>query len=140
MIRYNENSFRKGYIFMKKSKFLNVVSIIMIILGVFGIISGITSISSLSSTNEKLVELGMNAMPVWYPVFSIIVALVELAAGVVGVMYKSKDMVKIMGIVYLVVAIISWLSGFLTSVSGGMLGIVSLLFPILYLVGWKKSE
>lgn len=124
---------------MKKSKLLQVMSILIIILGAIGLFSAIASFSSLSTANEALVEAGGKALPGWYPVLSIISALVQLAAGITGVMYKSKDSVKIMGIVYLAVFIITFVVGMFLS-STGFLGIISIIFPILYLVGWAKSE
>lgn len=122
-----------------KSKFLNVISIILIILGVMGIISSIASFVAAPAANAALVEAGMDALPAWYSIVSLINAVVELAAGVIGVMYKSKDMVKMAGIVYLVVTIVAFaINVFVTPAA--LAGITVIIFPILYLVGWKKSN
>lgn len=122
-----------------KNKFLKVVSIILIVLGAIGLVSGIVSLTQFSKTNETLVSLGMDPLPVWYSVIGLIDPAVELVAGIIGLMYKSRNMVKIMGIVYLVVFIITLgLSAY--AFSAGIAGIVGIIFPILYLVGWSKSE
>lgn len=72
-------------------------------------------------------------------VFSIVSCLVEIAAGIVGVMYRSKKSVLIAGAVWTVVVIIGMIWGVVLS-SFTPFTLLSLLFPILYLWGWYQSN
>lgn len=125
-----------------KNKFLKVISIILIIFGIMGLVNGVNSIMSFSESNKIMVENGMKALPSWYMVVALLDPIAELASGVIGLLYKSKSMVRNMGIIYLVVVLISMvLTAVVTSVGiAGLTGIVGIIFPIIYLVAAMKSK
>lgn len=123
----------------KRSTLLKVISILMIIGGVIGCISGIATFFMKDSLAEGYALLGMEAPGTGYYVFSILSSIVELAAGVMGVMYRSRQSVLVIGGIWTVFVIIGMVySAMITGFAPTVL--LSLLFPILYLWGWYQSN
>lgn len=123
----------------KRSKLLKVIAIIMVVVGGLGVPSGIFTLINRESMNSAYAMLGMEAPGTGYYVFSLLSAVVELAAGIVALMYRSKKSVLIMGGIWVVVVVIGM--GFSISIMGiSPTLVLSLLFPILYLWGWYQSE
>ena len=117
----------------KKSKLLNVVSIILIVFSVIGILSGIFAIIMKDLMAASYEMLGMEPLPTWYYFYSLAVGIIELVAGIMGVMYKSRKSVLIIGAVYCL-GMEAVLVGFT------FLSLLSLILPILYMWGWYQSE
>lgn len=124
---------------MKRSKLLLVMSIFLILSGISGVYSNLSTLLNLSSTNELLAEYGISPFPAWVYVISVIASVITLAAGIVGVIYKSRNLVKIMGILNLVFTIASIIATAIC-VSFGWVTLIGVIFPILYLWGWKRSK
>ena len=121
----------------RKSKLLNVVSIIIIVfssLGILGTLAGIAMSGMLEPYYETygIPSAGSYA-------FALILAVIELTAGIMGVMYRSKKSVLIIGAVYcigvLANIIISTVTiGFMFTYA------LNLILPILYMWGWYLSD
>lgn len=124
---------------MKKSKVLTITSIILIISGVFGILAGVPALLNLDVVNQALVDAGMNTVPAWTYVFSILSAVVAFAAGVIGMRFKSVELVKIIGLVNLAFSVVSIIIGIVIS-SAGISSVLNLVIPALYMWGWAKSK
>ncbi|MCI8834285.1 MAG: hypothetical protein HFH24_02735 [Ruminococcus sp.] len=123
----------------KRSTLLKVVAIIMVVVGGIGIPSGIFTLINRESLSATYAMLGMESPGTSYYIFTLLSAVVELAAGIVALMYRSKKSVLIMGCIWVAVVIIGM--GFSISIMGVSPTLVlSLLFPILYLWGWYQSE
>lgn len=124
---------------MKKSKLLSVMSIIFIISGISGIFDNCSTLFNLSSSNELLAEYGFGTFPAWIYVLLIISSGISLVAGIAGITYKSRKLVKIMGILELVFIIVSSIaSGIYVPI--GLLSLFGVISPLLYLWGLSKSE
>ena len=101
----------------QQSKLLKVISILLIIFGAFGLIGNLASIfliGPMMNTPEMAAvyeAAGVTQPGTMYYVFSIVSCLVEIAAGIVGVMYRSKKSVLIAGAVWTVVVIIGMIWG-----------------------------
>ena len=106
----------------KQSKLLKVLSIILIVLGAISLIS-----------------LGVAAPTALTYILSFVGAFIILISGIVGVAYKSKQSVLIMGIILTVYYVFNIIySATITSFS--VLSLIDLIFPILYLWGWYQSN
>ena len=123
----------------KKSKLLNVVSIILIVFSVIGILSGIFAIIMKDLMAASYEMLGMEPLPTWYYFYSLAVGIIELVAGIMGVMYKSRKSVLIIGAVYCLGIVIS-LCVEAVLVGFTFLSLLSLILPILYMWGGYQSE
>lgn len=122
-----------------QSKFLKVVSIIIIILGAIGVLTGIAQLFMRDSLASSYAALGMEAPGIGYYVYTLFVAAAELAAGIVGIMYRSKKSALTAGIVWVVIiAIDIAYSSTITGFSALLLS--SFLFPVLYLWGVYQSN
>ena len=124
---------------MKKSKLLNVISILMIVFAAFGIISGLVTLTGFKTINESMEASGMKALPLWYYIFSLIYCIFELAAGIIGVRYTSKNSVKICAIIYIALTVLSLILEAVLS-SFVFTALLNLVVPLLYLWGWYQSE
>lgn len=128
-----------------QSKLLKVISILLIIFGVLGLIGNLASIfliAPMMNTSEMAAvyeAAGVTQPGTMYYVFSIVSCLVEIAAGIVGVMYRSKKSVLIAGVIWTLVVIIGMIWGIVLS-GFTPFTLLSLLFPILYLWGWYQSN
>ena len=129
----------------QQSKLLKVISILLIIFGAFGLIGNLASIfliGPMMNTPEMAdvyEAAGVTQPGTMYYVFSIVSCLVEIAAGIVGVMYRSKKSVLIAGAVWTLVVITGMIWGVVLSIFTPFT-LLSLLFPILYLWGWFQSN
>lgn len=124
---------------MKPSKLLKVISILLIIFSVFGLISGIGAIALSGSMAETLEAAGVEAPSMAAYVLTIVGALVGLAAGILGVMYRSRKVVMIAGIAYIAFQLINviysiTLTGFMATY------LLSFILPLLYMWGWYQSN
>lgn len=124
---------------MKKSRLLHVVSIIIIIFSTISVVYGSIAILTYSSMTSVMEAEGLTNYPVGVYTFSLIGVCVELAAGIAGVMYRSRKAVLILGILYCL-----YILGSLcfSAVSGGfsISGLFSCLLPALYMWGWYQSK
>ncbi len=129
----------------KQSKLLKVVSILLIIFGALGLIGNLFSIfliGPLMNTPEMAAAYeaaGIQQPGTLYYVFSILTSIVEILSGIVGVMYRSRKSVLIVGIIWTVVVIIGMIWGIVLT-GFTPFSFLSLLFPILYLWGWYQSN
>lgn len=126
---------------MKKSKLLHVMSIIFILSGLSGIYNNIAAVVSPASTDELelLAKYGFGPSPTWLYIFLAITSGICVITGIVGVTYKSRNLVKIMGITNLIFVIISSVAS-AVCVSLGWVSLFGIISPILYLWGLSKSE
>ena len=84
----------------KKSKLLHVVSIIIIVFGALAVISSLFSILMRDMMDASFEMLGMTPPSTVYYVWGLVLACFELAAGIIGVVYKSKKSVFITAVLF----------------------------------------
>ena len=123
----------------RKSKLLNVVSIIIIVLSALGILGTLATIAMSGMLEPYYEAYGITPPAAGDYVFSLVLTVIELAAGIMGVMYRSKKSVLIIGAVYcigvLANIIISTVTiGFMFTYA------LNLILPILYMWGWYLSD
>lgn len=129
----------------QRSKLLKVVSIIMIIFGAIGIIGSFMSafmmqaMMQMPETQEILSAAGLANISTLYYIVGILTSVMELAAGIVGVMYRSKKSVLIAGIIWIVLILINLFWG-IAMVGFQFTVIFSLIIPALYFWGWYQSN
>lgn len=123
----------------RKSKLLNVVSIIIIVFASLGLFSNIALVAMFGVV-EPYVETYNITMPTTGEmVFSFAFSIVQLAAGIMGVMYRSKKSVLIIGALYCLFVFVNIV---MSSVSRGFsfTYVFGLILPVLYMWGWYQSE
>lgn len=123
----------------KKSKLLHVVSIIVIVFGAIAVISAIFSFLMKDLVSSSYEMLGMTPPTTLYYIWMLILACFELAAGIIGVVYKSRKSVFITAVIYIVAILADLIYATVTS-GFSITYIVSLVLPILYLWGVYQSE
>ena len=71
--------------------------------------------------------------------FALILAVIELTAGIMGVMYRSKKSVLIIGAVYCIGVLANII---ISTVTIGFMFtyVLNLILPILYMWGWYLSD
>lgn len=123
----------------KRSTLLKVMSIILIILGVFSLISSIISVTMKSVIEQSYATLGLASPTTFYYILIFAGSIILLISGIMGVAYKSRKAVLIMGIILAVYYILDIVY---TAVTTGFsaLGLIGLLWPLLYLWGWYQSN
>ena len=84
----------------RKSKLLNVVSIIIIVLSALGLLGTLATIAMSGMLEPYYEAYGITPPAAGYYVFSLVLTVIELAAGIMGVMYRSKKSVLIIGVIY----------------------------------------
>lgn len=124
---------------MRKSRLLHIVSVIIIILSGFTVAFASIAILTYQSMTASLETAGMANYSIGTYTFSLIGACIELAAGITGVMYKSRKAVLVLGILYCIYILGSLIfSGAVGGFSAS--GLASCILPILYMWGWYQSE
>lgn len=123
----------------KKSKLLHVVSIIIIVFGALAVISGIFSILMRDLMNASYEMLGMTPPPTLFYIWALVLACFELAAGIIGVVYKSRKSVFITAVIYIIAVIADLIYATVTA-GFSVAYIISLVLPLLYLWGVYQSE
>ena len=123
----------------RKSKLLNVVSIIIIVLSALGLLGTLALIAMSGMLEPYLEAYGAAPLSAGDYVFSLLLTVIELAAGIMGVMYRSKKSVLIIGVIYCIsilanIAISTVTVGFMFTY------VFNLILPILYMWGWYLSE
>ena len=123
----------------RKSKLLNVVSIIIIVLSALGLLCTLATIAMSGMLEPYLEAYGAAPLSAVDYVFSLVLTVIELAAGIMGVMYRSKKSVLIIGVIYCIsilanIAISTVTVGFMFTY------VFNLILPILYMWGWYLSE
>lgn len=129
----------------RPGKLLKVMSILFLVFGGLGLLSGLfslfTTMSAGSSMNEIYIRAGIDPKYVLVSVvFSVVSSLVFMAAGIVGLLYKSRQSVLIAGVIYLILVLFNIIINLLLMKSFSPLRLISLIFPVLYLWGWYQSE
>lgn len=126
----------------KQSKLLKVFSIILIVFGALSLLSSIFSFAmkdAMEQAMETMAATGI-AMPTTFDyLLALIGSLIMLAAGIIGVAYKSRQMVLIIGIALAVYYIFNIVYTFVTA-GFSILSLISLIWPLLYLWGWYQSN
>lgn len=84
----------------RKSKLLNVVSIIIIVFSSLGILGTLAGIAMSGMLEPYYETYGITPPSAVSYAFALILAVIELTAGIMGVMYRSKKSVLIIGAVY----------------------------------------
>lgn len=123
----------------KQSKLLKVLSIILIILGCLTLISSIISVAMKSVVEQTYATMGMTAPTSLSYVLMFVGAFIILASGIVGVAYKSKQSVLIMGVILCIYYAANIIYSTVT-VGFTALSLIGLLWPVLYLWGWYQSN
>ena len=123
----------------KKSKLLHVVSIIIIVFGALAAIGSIFSVLMRDLMEASYEMLGMTPPPTAYYIWGLVLSCFELAAGIIGVVYKSKKSVFITAVIY-IIAIIADLIYATVTAGFSVTYIISLVLPLLYLWGVYQSE
>lgn len=123
----------------RKSKLLNVVSIIIIVFSALNLLSTLALIAMSGMLEPYLEAYGAAPLSAGDYVFSLVLIVIELAAGIMGVMYRSKKSVLIIGVIYCIsilanIAISTVTVGFMFTY------VFNLILPILYMWGWYLSE
>lgn len=123
----------------RKSKLLNVVSIIIIVLSALGLLGTLALIAMSGMLEPYLEAYGAAPLSAGDYAFSLVLTVIELAAGIMGVMYRSKKSVLIIGVIYCVGVLANII---ISTVTAGFLFtyVFSLILPILYMWGWYLSE
>lgn len=123
----------------RKSKLLNVVSIIIIVFSALNLLSTLALIAMSGMLEPYLEAYGAAPLSAGDYVFSLVLIVIELAAGIMGVMYRSKKSVLIIGVIYCVGVLANII---ISTVTAGFLFtyVFSLILPILYMWGWYLSE
>lgn len=123
----------------RKSKLLNVVSIIIIVFSALNLLSTLALIAMSGMLEPYLEAYGAAPLSAGDYVFSLVLIVIELAAGIMGVMYRSKKSVLIIGVIYCVGVLANIVISTITM--GFMFTYVfNLILPILYMWGWYLSE
>lgn len=123
----------------RKSKLLNVVSIIIIVFSALVLLSTLALIAMSGMLEPYLEAYGAAPLSAGDFVFSLLLTVIQLAAGIMGVMYRSKKSVLIIGVIYCIsilanIAISTVTVGFMFTY------VFNLILPILYMWGWYQSE
>ena len=123
----------------RKSKLLNVVSIIIIVFSALNLLSTLALIAMSGMLEPYLEAYGAAPLSAVDYVFSLVLTVIELAAGIMGVMYRSKKSVLIIGVIYCVGVLANII---ISTVTVGFLFtyVFGLILPILYMWGWYLSE
>ena len=123
----------------RKSRLLNVVSIIIIVFSALVLLSTLALIAMSGMLEPYLEAYGAAPLSAGDFVFSLLLTVIQLAAGIMGVMYRSKKSVLIIGVIYCIsilanIAISTVTVGFMFTY------VFNLILPILYMWGWYLSE
>lgn len=123
----------------RKSKLLNVVSIIVIVFASLGLFSNIVLVAMFGAVEPYVETYNITMLTTGEMVFSFAFSIVQLAAGIMGVMYRSKKSVLIIGALY---CLFVFANIVMSSVSLGFsfTYVFGLILPILYMWGWYQSE
>ena len=123
----------------RKSKLLNVVSIIIIVFSALNLLSTLALIAMSGMLEPYLEAYGAAPLSAVDYVFSLVLTVIELAAGIMGVMYRSKKSVLIIGVIYCI-SILANIA--ISTVTVGLMFtyVFNLILPILYMWGWYLSE
>ena len=123
----------------RKSRLLNVVSIIIIVFSALVLLSTLALIAMSGMLEPYLEAYGAAPLSAVDYVFSLVLTVIELAAGIMGVMYRSKKSVLIIGVIYCVGVLANIVISTITM--GFMFTYVfNLILPILYMWGWYLSD
>lgn len=123
----------------KRSTLLKVMSIIFIVLGAFSLIGAIMMFAMRSTLEQMYATMGMAAPGTFSYILSFISAVIFLASGIVGVLYKSKQSVLVLGMILALYEVFNIVFTAVT-VAFTPLGLIGLIWPILYLWGWYQSN
>ena len=107
--------------------------------GALAVISSIFSLLMKDLMTSSYELLGMTPPATWYYIWMLILACFELAAGIIGVVYKSRKSVFITAVIYLIAIVADLIYATVTS-GFSITYVISLILPILYLWGVYQSE
>ncbi len=129
----------------QQSKLLKVISIIMIIFGAIGTLGTFASaflVQTLLQNPEiqtAYAAVGGPQISTAYYILTIFVAIMEVVAGITGLMYRSKKSVLFVGIIWIALLLVNLIWGVV--ITGFQITIIlSLIFPVLYFWGWYQSN
>lgn len=124
----------------KRSTLLKVMSIIVIVLGAFSLLSLIASLAMKDMLATTYESMGMTMPSATSLLVTMLPAIIiYLAAGIIGLMYKSKKSVMIMGVILAVYYVISLIYSII-STGFTFMSLIELIIPLLYLWGWYQSN
>lgn len=123
----------------KRSTLLKVMSIIYIVLGALSLLSGIMMIAMRSTIEQVYSTMGMEAPTTFSYILTFVGAIIYLASGIIGILYKSKQSVLIIGVVFALYEVFNIVFAAVTTFFTP-LSLVGLIWPILYLWGWYQSN
>lgn len=123
----------------KRSTLLMVVSIIIIIFSVISIISSAWSLANKSQIDEMMANIGMDSISVAMYIVSLFMSLIQLLAGIFGLVYRSKAQVLVIGIIYVGSILVNFIYAVVSSGFSPLLTL-NLILPVLYMWGWYQSN
>lgn len=123
----------------RKSKLLNIVSIIIIVFSSLEILGTLAGIAMSGMLEPYYETYGITPPSAGSYAFALILAVIELTAGIMGVMYRSKKSVLIIGAVYCISVLANII---ISTVTIGFMFtyVLNLILPILYMWGWYLSD
>ena len=123
-----------------RSKLLKVVSILSIIFGILGVLGNIILYVASSYMGEEwLMAMGTSNVPNSAYAISAVAAIFAIVAGIMGIRYKSRKNLLIIGAVVLLIQIIAFAQTFLY-MDFSPINLINFVLPILYLWGVYQSE
>ena len=123
----------------KKSTLLNVVSIIVIVFSSLGLLATLAMIGMSGMLEPYYEAYGLIPPSGGDYIFSLVLVIIQLTAGIMGVMYRSKKSVLIIGAVYCLAILVN-LAISMVTVGFSFTYVFNLILPILYMWGWYLSE
>ena len=123
----------------KRSRLLFVVSIILIVLSVLSLLGSVLTFVFSGIVEQSYEMLGMETPPMIYNVLGLLVGIVDLAAGILGVMYRSRKSVLAAGTVYCI-AVLANIAASVAYTGFSATYVLNLILPALYMWGWYQSE
>jgi hypothetical protein len=123
----------------KRSTLLKVMSIILIVLGSISLISSILSITMKSVIEQSYSTMGIALPTTLTYVLMFAGSLILIVSGIMGVAYKSRNSVLIMGIILAAYYIFDIAYAIVTT-GFSAFSLIGLIWPLLYLWGWYQSN
>lgn len=116
----------------KANKLLRVVSILLIVFGALGAVGSIGIYFAAGQMTNLPVSVGST-------ILAVVIAIVEVAIGIIGIKAKQEKIVMIAAIVYLLIAVYNLISGIIAA-GFSPLSLLGFILPILYFWGYYQSK
>ena len=122
-----------------KSTLLKITSVLLIVFGAMAVLMSGIALAGMNVLNQWALAMGGASLPLGVYIFSLLASALELAAGIMGLAWKSRGVLMGIGMAVVIVAFISLIVN--TVVDGfQVMNLLSLILPVLYVAGAVKSE